>query len=106
MTLAAALRASERVQFVSGETKNDGKARAIAGFNTPLYPEVLITTGVLAEGVDLHRSCRRVIHHDLPWNPAKLEQRTGRVDRIGSLSSRLRQELGSVATSAVDALRS
>jgi hypothetical protein len=102
LTLAAALRASERVQFVSGETKNDAKARAIAGFNTPLYPEVLITTGVLAEGVDLHRSCRRVIHHDLPWNPAKLEQRTGRVDRIGSLSSRLRQELGSVATSAVD----
>jgi hypothetical protein len=102
LTLAAALRASERVQFVSGETKNDAKARAIAGFNTPLYPEVLITTGVLAEGVDLHRSCRRVIHHDLPWNPAKLEQRTGRVDRIGSLSSRLRQELGSIATSAVD----
>jgi len=102
LALASALRASERVQFVSGETSNDTKAHAIAGFNTPLYPEVLIATGVLAEGVDLHRSCRRVIHHDLPWNPAKLEQRTGRVDRIGSLSARLQQAHGDVDASAVD----
>ncbi len=53
-------------------------------------------------GADLHRQCRRVIHHDLPWNPAKLEQRTGRVDRIGSLSSRLQARLGDVDASAVD----
>lgn len=44
-----------------------------------------------SEGLDLHHFCRRVIHHDLPWNPAKLEQRTGRVDRVGSLSERLSQ---------------
>ena len=41
------------------------------------------------EGIDLHRECRHVIHHDLPWNPATLEQRTGRVDRIGSKTERL-----------------
>jgi hypothetical protein len=34
--------------------------------------------------------CRRVIHHDLAWNPAQLEQRVGRVDRLGSLVQRLR----------------
>jgi hypothetical protein len=34
--------------------------------------------------VDLHRFCRYVIHHDLCWNPSTLEQRTGRVDRIGA----------------------
>jgi hypothetical protein len=67
------------------------RQRAVDGFNTPLYPEVLIATPVLAEGLDLHRFCRRVIHHDLPWNPAKLEQRTGRVDRVGSLAERLRE---------------
>ncbi|MDQ3674988.1 MAG: hypothetical protein M3365_11505, partial [Gemmatimonadota bacterium] len=100
--LAAALRHGERVIFVHGGTPNDTKQRAIEGFNTPLYPEVLIATGVLAEGIDLHRACRRVIHHDLPWNPAKLEQRTGRVDRIGSLSARLQQEHGDVPESAVD----
>ena len=42
------------------------------------------------EGIDLHRECRHVIHHDLPWNPAILEQRTGRVDRLGSKIERLR----------------
>lgn len=51
-----------------------------------------MTTPVLAEGLDLHRFCRRVIHHDLPWNPAKLEQRTGRIDRVGSLAERLQGE--------------
>jgi superfamily II DNA/RNA helicase len=53
-------------------------------FNTPFYPEVLIASSVMAEGVDLHLNCRHVIHHDLSWNPSMLEQRTGRVDRLGS----------------------
>lgn len=38
----------------------------------------------MAEGVDLHRYCRYMIHHDLCWNPSALEQRIGRVDRIGA----------------------
>lgn len=38
----------------------------------------------MAEGVDLHLNCRHVIHHDLCWNPSTLEQRTGRVDRLGA----------------------
>ena len=37
----------------------------------------------MGEGVDLQRFCRHVIHHDLAWNPSTIEQRTGRVDRIG-----------------------
>jgi ERCC4-related helicase len=48
------------------------------------FPEVLVASSVPAEGVDLHLSCRYVIHHDLSWNPSTLEQRTGRVDRIGA----------------------
>jgi superfamily II DNA/RNA helicase len=52
--------------------------------NTPLFPEVLIASSVLAEGVDLHLDCRYVIHHDLCWHPSTLEQRTGRVDRLGA----------------------
>jgi len=87
--LAAALRSNERVQFIQGGTKQGTRENAVDGFNTPLYPEIIIATPVLAEGLDLHLQCRRVVHHDLPWNPAKLEQRTGRVDRIGSLAERL-----------------
>lgn len=37
----------------------------------------------MGEGVDLQRFCRHVIHHDLDWNPSTIEQRTGRVDRLG-----------------------
>ncbi len=51
-------------------------------FNSPLFPELLVSSGVLGEGVDLHRFCRHMIHHDLCWNPSSLEQRTGRLDRI------------------------
>ncbi len=53
-------------------------------FNTPFYPEVLVASSVMAEGVDLHLDCRHTIHHDLDWNPSVLEQRTGRLDRLGS----------------------
>ncbi len=62
-------------------------------FNTPFYPEVLIASSVMAEGVDLHLNCRHVIHHDLCWNPSTLEQRTGRVDRIGAKVERCGQPI-------------
>lgn len=71
------------VQLVIGGDKTY-RDRYFLGFNTPYRPEVLITTSVGQEGIDLHKECRNVIHHDLCWNPATIEQRTGRVDRIGS----------------------
>lgn len=45
--------------------------------------KVLITTDVLAEGINLHRS-NVVINYDLPWNPTRVMQRIGRVNRVGS----------------------
>lgn len=44
---------------------------------------VLITTDVLAEGINLHRS-NIIINYDLPWNPTRVLQRVGRVNRVGS----------------------
>src|SRR6516165_8653616 len=76
------------VQLVQGGTAN--RDRYFLGFNTPYRPEILIATSVGQEGIDLHRECRHVIHHDLCWNPATIEQRTGRVDRIGSKVERER----------------
>ncbi len=78
------------VTRVTGSVAGSERDRLFTGFNTPMVPEVLIVTTVGQEGIDLHRECRHVIHHDLPWNPATLEQRTGRVDRIGSKTERLR----------------
>jgi len=44
---------------------------------------ILISTDVLAEGINLHRS-NIVINYDLPWNPTKVLQRVGRVNRVGT----------------------
>ena len=49
---------------------------------------IIITTEVLAEGVNLHRS-NVVIHYDTPWNSTKLMQRIGRVNRIGTKASKI-----------------
>ena len=76
------------VRLANGEVKMDTRRRLMLGFNTPFFPEILIASSVLGEGVDLHLDCRFVIHHDLSWNPSTIEQRTGRVDRIGSKGER------------------
>lgn len=72
------------VRLVNGRTLQATRQRLMLTFNSPFFPEVLIASAVMAEGVDLHRYCRYVIHHDLCWNPSTLEQRTGRIDRIGA----------------------
>lgn len=72
------------VRLVNGATTRETRQRLMLTFNSPFFPEILITSNVMAEGVDLHRFCRYVIHHDLDWNPSVLEQRTGRLDRIGA----------------------
>lgn len=44
---------------------------------------ILLATDTASEGIDLQRHCWRVIHYDIPFNPNRLEQRIGRVDRYG-----------------------
>jgi SNF2 family DNA or RNA helicase len=44
---------------------------------------VLLATDAAGEGLNLHQGCRLVVNVELPWNPMRLEQRIGRVDRIG-----------------------
>jgi superfamily II DNA/RNA helicase len=50
--------------------------------------DVLVTTDVLAEGMNLHRS-NVIINYDLPWNPTKVMQRVGRINRIGTKFDKL-----------------
>ena len=47
---------------------------------------VLVATDCLSEGINLQEGFNAVIHYDLPWNPNRLEQREGRVDRYGQNS--------------------
>ena len=50
--------------------------------------DILVTTDVLAEGVNLQQ-CRNIINYDLPWNPMRLVQRHGRIDRLLSRHKRV-----------------
>lgn len=83
--------ASGETRFARHTLAVEGREKLREAFNTPLYPMVVVANQVMQEGVDLHRNCRRIVHHDLGWNPAQLEQRVGRIDRLGSLISRLRE---------------
>jgi hypothetical protein len=72
------------VRLANGQVTEETRRRLLLGFNTPFFPEILIASSVLSEGVDLHLNCRHIIHYDLDWNPSTIEQRTGRIDRIGA----------------------
>ncbi|MCW3789281.1 DEAD/DEAH box helicase [Plebeiibacterium sediminum] len=63
----------------SAESKRHSIVKA---FNTPFYPDVLVATSVLQEGVDLHYHCSEVIHYGIAWTQGDNEQRVGRVDRL------------------------
>ena len=74
------------VATLTGSVDPETRVTICAAFNSPLAPDILVCTAIGSEGIDLHRECAEVIHHDLPWNPARLEQRIGRIDRVNSLA--------------------
>jgi hypothetical protein len=57
-------------------------------FNSPFWPNVLVTTSIGQEGIDLHPWCSALAHWDLASSPVALEQREGRITRFASLSVR------------------
>ena len=88
--LKAALN-DKRVELLTGETKEDTRTRIIKDFapvaNKADYVQreidVLVSTDILSEGQNL-QDANYVVNYDLPWNPMKIVQRAGRVDRLGS----------------------
>ena len=64
------------------------KQATIQAFEAPAGPKILLSSEVAAEGVDLQFSSL-LVNYDLPWNPAKIEQRIGRIDRIGQKEDRI-----------------
>lgn len=71
---------------------NKGNEGLIKRFNTPFYPDVIVCTDVLKEGINLHLFCNQVYHYGLTWTPGDLEQRIGRIDRFFSKTHRERIE--------------
>ena len=64
---------------------NDAERDAVKrAFNDPRGPaRLLVATDAAGEGLNLHRVARHLLHWDIPWNPARMEQRNGRLDRHG-----------------------
>lgn len=83
----------KKVLAISSENRkpNEELIRVNFDANIPLADQkddysILITTEVLAEGVNLHRA-NIIVNYDIPWNATKLMQRIGRVNRVGTDSS-------------------
>lgn len=79
----------ERIIYYSGQSSDALKNEIEESFNPKFKSknndkyDLLITTDVLAEGINLHRA-NILINYDLPWNPTRIMQRVGRVNRVGS----------------------
>jgi superfamily II DNA or RNA helicase len=72
------------VEAVHGQTGTALRRSTLARFcSSDSELSVLLCTDVLAEGLNLHHQARYVFHYDLPWNPAVMQQRVGRLDRLG-----------------------
>ncbi|MCC5888904.1 MAG: DEAD/DEAH box helicase family protein [Gammaproteobacteria bacterium] len=71
----------------NGETSANRSVQA-RKFRMPGYPLMLVSTDVFQEGEDLHTFCDSVIHYGLSSSPVSIEQKTGRVDRVGALAHR------------------
>jgi superfamily II DNA or RNA helicase len=80
--LLTALPPSMPVASISGAHTPSLRQSAVDAFNRG-DADVLLATDTAGEGLNLHRRCRLVVDMELPWNPMRLEQRLGRVDRIG-----------------------
>lgn len=76
----------DRIAMLYGGMRPDEREAVKAAFQydpkeSPV--RLLLATDAANEGIDLQNWCHLLIHHEIPWNPARLEQRNGRVDRHG-----------------------
>jgi ERCC4-related helicase len=72
----------ERAIDVGGETLQIRREVAADAFNSGAA-RFLVSTEAAGEGIDLQGNCHTLIHVDLPWNPMRLHQRVGRINRYG-----------------------
>lgn len=79
------------VAFINGEGRAEGvqgktlfmtRTQAAEQFNTGQV-RFLVSTEAAGEGIDLQKNCHTLVHVDLPWNPMRLHQRVGRLNRYG-----------------------
>lgn len=83
-----------RIVYYSGQSSPALKVEIEESFNPKFRSrdndkyDLLITTDVLAEGINLHRA-NILVNYDLPWNPTRIMQRVGRINRVGTEHDRI-----------------
>jgi len=88
LTLLAAegLTEGEHLMTMYGGMDDEQRERIKAAFQaSPKESDVriLLATDAASEGIDLQNYCHRLVHFEIPWNPNRMEQRNGRIDRHG-----------------------
>jgi len=83
---AEGLAANDRLLTICGGLPLDEREKIKAAFQSDPSESpirILLATDAASEGVNLQNHCHRLIHYEIPWNPNRMEQRNGRVDRHG-----------------------
>lgn len=87
--LKAALGKSVLVQAITSELADEQRKEEIELMGQA-EKRVLVATDCLSEGINLQEHFNAVLHYDLPWNPNRIEQREGRVDRYGQTAPEIK----------------
>jgi superfamily II DNA or RNA helicase len=86
------LAGGERLMVMYGGMASEDRERIKAAFQASpaISPvRILLATDSASEGIDLQNHCSRLIHYEIPWNPNRMEQRNGRIDRHGQRDARV-----------------
>jgi superfamily II DNA or RNA helicase len=91
------------LRVITSEDPDDLRKQRIAEMAGD-KPRVLVATDCLSEGINLQDLFTAVLHYDLPWNPNRLEQREGRVDRFGQKATEVKACLLYGADNPIDGI--
>lgn len=86
LLVAEGLAGDERTLMLYGGMETEKREHIKAAFQA--HPSesrvrILLATDAASEGIDLQNHCHRLVHYEIPWNPNRMEQRNGRLDRHG-----------------------
>lgn len=86
LLVAQGLAGQERLMMLYGGMETQKREQIKAAFQA--HPSesnvrILLATDAASEGIDLQNHCHRLVHYEIPWNPNRMEQRNGRLDRHG-----------------------
>lgn len=90
---ADGLAGGDRLLTLYGGMDTDTRERVKAAFQADpnVSPvRILLATDAASEGIDLQNHCSRLVHYEIPWNPNRMEQRNGRIDRHGQKAPEVR----------------